>query len=191
MIALGAPVVALCLIVGLAIVTWRLAAQWDRIPAAWTALSLAATAVTVYFTWKWLLGAESEIGLLAAGLATWIGPPVASGAVIALLHWIGPGRPRIGRSVAVRLMDGGHELGQLELGEEELTLITRAAERRIARVDLERVQADGECLRLALRSGGELRLLMVGPDDPRRRRRLCDALAQSLIQPPTPAQLRP
>jgi len=190
MITLMSPVAVLCAVVALAAGAWRLASERDRLPELWTALSVAAAVGAGYGFWKWLGHAGSDAGMIVAGFGIWAGPLMGAGAVVGLLYLMPPGRPWIGRSVAVRVMDGESEDGQLELGAEELRLVTSKKDVRIPLVEVERMQADGECLRLALRGGGELRLQMVGVSDPRRRRRLCEALARSLVRQPVRARLR-
>src|SRR6266545_3972847 len=106
MIALMSPVLAFCVIVALAAAAWRLASERDRLPELWTALAVAAAGAAVYGCWRWLARAQTDAGVVAAGFAIWIAPPIAAGAVVFVLYWMRPGRPRIGASVAVRVMDG-------------------------------------------------------------------------------------
>jgi hypothetical protein len=184
-----AMIVGFCMVVGLAAAAWRLAIERDRLPAVWTVLSVVAAFAAGVASWSLFGRVDSGAGLVAGVFAVWGGPAAASAVVVATLYWLPPGVPWIAGSVAVRLMDGDREAGRLELGDEELSLVTGKGARRIARVDLERAQADGECLRLSLREGGQLRLLILEVDDPQRRRRLCEVLARTLTQAPTRARV--
>src|SRR5262245_56526793 len=106
MIPLMSPVLSFCVVVMLAASAWRLASERDRLPELWTGLLVVAAAGAAFGAWRWLISAGSDTGLLAAGFAIWSGPPTGAAAILALLYWMPPGRPRIGGSVPVRIVGG-------------------------------------------------------------------------------------
>lgn len=169
-------------VIGIAYHAHRVADRRDRSPLLWSALTLAAAAGATYVSWRWLSGSIDSSGGVAAAFALVIGPIVAPGLVVLGLRRLPPGRPRIADAVAVRQLGAGGQTWQLEIDEGGVRLLAAdGAERRLAGVDLDQIQADGECLRLRVRSTGEeLRLQMTEFDDHERRRRVAEAMAAAL-----------
>lgn len=187
-------VIVFSVVVGLVACAARQADERDRSPVFWGGMALAAACGAAFASWHWLVGGVAALGggssLVAAGFASIVGPVVAPTIVVLILRGMPPGPPRIGAPVAVR-MSGSREKCHLVIGVEGLRLITDEGERLISRGELSQIEADGECLRLALRDGGaELRLQVIEFDDPWRRRRTCWAMAEALIGPPPRATIR-
>lgn len=198
MLLIGGILAVFVAVVGLVSYAYRLAGQRDRATAPWTLLTLAAAVAAAYGSWRWLASSlDSDAGLLLAAFSLLIGTLVAPGLVVLALHRLPPGRPRISGQLAVRLMGKNVERLWLMVAQDvpdgQNGLVLRSAdgtEWRIAGSELERIQADGECLRLLLRPGGdELRLQVIEFADLRRRRRTCEALAAALSQQVAPARV--
>jgi hypothetical protein len=170
-------------VVGLVYHACVVADRLDRSPVPWGALTLIAAIGAALLSWGWLAGSiVSNVELALPAFALITGPPAAAAVVVLGVRRLAPGKPRIQAAVAVRQMGEGGQKWQLTVGDGGIRLLAGDdTERRIAGVDLEQIQADGECLRLRLRSSGEqLMLQVVEFDDLERRRRMCDALAAAL-----------
>jgi hypothetical protein len=173
---------------GLAGLTGRMAHDRDRAPIVWAALAMAAAIGIHLGGWLMWSRIDEHDSALTAGILFLIGPVLGPGLIILLLIRLPAAPPRIPTRLAVR--EGG-DPAQLVIEDDGLRLIRASGDRLIARPDLERIAADGECLCLTLRSTGEeVRLQVVGGDDAWRRRDRCAALARSLAGAPAPARLR-
>jgi hypothetical protein len=170
-------------VIGIVFHAHRVADRRDRSPLLWSALTLAAAVGATWGSWRWLAGSiDSNGNMLLAAFAMILGPLAAPALVVLGLRRMAPGRPSIAGAVAVRQLGAGGQSLQLELDDGGARLLSAdGTERRIADVDLDRIQPDGECLRLRLRATGEeLRLQITEFDDRERRLRTCDALAAAL-----------
>lgn len=184
----GLTVVSL-VVVGLVLGVIRLAASRDRSRHLWGGLALAAAGGAFFGAWRWMVSGVDALdpgaGTLLAAFAVLIGPVVAALLVLLGLARLPAGPPRVRAPIAAR-MSAGSRTGQivrLQVQGEALRIVTAVGERRLARVDLARIEADGEVLRLKLRGGDELRFHVTEHADPHRRRRLCEALAGALGAP--------
>lgn len=171
-------------VVGLVYHACVVADRLDRSPLPWGALTLSAAIGAALLSWGWLAGSiVSNVEMVLPAFSLITGPPAAAAVVVLGVRRLAPGTPRIQAAVAVRQMGEGGQKWQLTVGDGGIRLVADDTERRIASVDLEQIQADGECLRLRVRSSGEqLMLQVVEFDDLERRRRMCDALAVAIGQ---------
>jgi hypothetical protein len=188
-------IVIFAAIVGLVLAVIRLAAARDRSSLLWGGLALAAGGGALVGSWRWMVSGigstDTDTGTLFAGFAVLVGPAIAILVILLGLGRLPPGRPKLRAPIAVRMSTaGGSESGRLRIDDETLRVATSGGELRLGRVDLARIDADGEVLRLKLRDGDELRLHVIEHDDPYRRRRLCDVLAATLRAPVAGARAR-
>ncbi|HKE20176.1 MAG TPA: hypothetical protein VKB80_35120, partial [Kofleriaceae bacterium] len=133
----------------------------------------------------------TDAGLIAGTFGIMLAPVVAPALIVVALHRLPPGRTRIGGRIAVRRIGGRGETLWLSICDDGLLLVDAGGvEDRIAGTELERIVADGECLRLGARGDGADRLFQVIEfDDPARRRRAAAALAAALTGRVTPARV--
>lgn len=194
MVGLGL-IIIFAAIVGLVLAVIRLAATRDRSSVLWGGLALAAAGGALYGSWRWMVSGidamDTGAGTLLAAFAVLVGPAIAVLSILLGLARLPPGRPQVRAPIAVRISTGaGSESGRLQIDDDALRVATAGGELRLARVDLEQIEADGEVLRLRRRDGDEVRLHVVEDADPYRRRRLCDALAATLRAPVAGARAR-
>lgn len=182
-----------CVVIGLVMHAYGLANERDRTPLLWAALALGAAVAVAVVTWGALVGSlVSGSNVVAVTFAALGGPILAPLLVVQLLRRLPPGRPQVRHPVAVRLMGRDGEVGVLRVGLDGLRFESARATRHVPPGELGRVEADGECLIVGIRSSGEeLRIHVIGFKDPWRRRRMCVALAAALTGGVPRATARP
>jgi hypothetical protein len=182
-----------CAVIGSVVHTYGVAKERDRTPILWAGLAAAVAVLAAVASWTALAGSiasgSNVVGLSFAAMA---GPILAPIAVTQVLRRLSPGRPRVPGSLAVRLMGKGGQALSLRLAPDGLRFEGEGTARHIPRGELGRVEADGECLILSVRSTGEeLRVHVLEFTDPWRRRRMSVALAAALTGGVPRATARP